>query len=351
MWLENKVFNEDLRNISKCESVDWQKLNGANVLITGATGLIGFTTLSAVLFSTQDFEVPPTVFALVRNVERAKEKLGPVMDEYGDRLQLVVGDVASPLELNERIDYIVHGASPTASKYFIEHPVETIATAFLGTKNMLEVAYKNQVKGFVYLSSMEAYGKGKEGWISEDYAGDVNQLQVRSSYPEGKRASECLCMCYMSEYNVPVKIARLAQTFGAGVDDRDLRACAEFARCAVESKDIIFKTTGQSRRMYLYTADAATAILCMLLNDKAEGAFNVANEETLASVVETAEAAVASVEGSKSKIILPESDTPDAAKYPAQHNLQLDTSKLRDLGWKPSYNLVEMFRRMIDSWS
>ncbi|WP_153047011.1 NAD-dependent epimerase/dehydratase family protein, partial [Streptococcus suis] len=91
------------------------------------------------------------------------------------------------------IDFIIHGASVTASRDFVEKPVDTIFTALNGTKNILELAKVKKVKKVVYLSSLEVYGINelKES-ISEDDYGYIDFTQVRSSYSEGKRMAECL---------------------------------------------------------------------------------------------------------------------------------------------------------------
>lgn len=76
----------------------------------------------------------------------------------GTSLSFIVGSVESLPEVREKVDYIIHGTSPTASLYFVQHPVETIQTAVKGTKNILELAKQNQVESVLYLSSMEVYG-------------------------------------------------------------------------------------------------------------------------------------------------------------------------------------------------
>ena len=93
----------------------------------------------------------------------------------------------------------------------------------------------------VYLSSLEVYGTpdGTKEFITESDYGYIDPLQARSSYSEGKRMVECLCKAYQEEYGVPVRVARLSQTFGTGVAYDDGRVFAEFARCAMEKKDIV----------------------------------------------------------------------------------------------------------------
>ena len=90
-------------------------------------------------------------------------------------------------------------------------------TAINGTQRVLEIAKERQVKGMVYLSSMEMYGVLDSENVTENDLGYIDPLNVRSSYSQGKRTSELYCFSYMSEYDIPVKIARIAMTFGAGL--------------------------------------------------------------------------------------------------------------------------------------
>mgnify|MGYP002228044943 CR=1 FL=1 len=110
------------------------------------------------------------------------------------------------------------------------------------------------------------------------------QLLLRS-----KRAAENLCVSYHSEYQVPVKAVRLAQTFGPGIPRDDVRLFAALARNAVAGKDFVMKTTGESTRMYSYTADAVSAILTVLVAGENGVSYNVANPSTYSSIREMAD--------------------------------------------------------------
>ena len=117
---------------------------------------------------------------------------------------------------------------------------------------------------------MEVYGSPKnEDLLSEEDLGYLNPLNVRNCYPESKRMSESLVASYAREYGIRSMSIRLAQTFGPGVEYGDKRVFAEFARCAMEKKDIVLLTDGKSKRCYLYTMDAVSAILTVLLKGEA----------------------------------------------------------------------------------
>lgn len=105
----------------------------------------------------------------------------------GTSLSFIVGSVESLPEVREKVDYIIHGTSPTASLYFVQHPVETIQTAVKGTKNILELAKQNQVESVLYLSSMEVYGAPlTDKLIPETQGCTLDFMTVRSCYPVAK---------------------------------------------------------------------------------------------------------------------------------------------------------------------
>lgn len=340
MW--NKIYQEDMDFVADFSSLDWEKLRNKSVLVTGGTGLIGSSLINALLYVNYKKALNLQVVALVRNVEKAKS-----MFEGQANLKFVVGAVENLPRFDMQIDYIVHGASPTASAFFVEHPVETVKTAVIGTMNLLELGRVRKVKGFVYLSSMEVYGAPHtDAIIPESQGTTVDTMSVRSCYPEAKRMCESLCASYASEYEVPAMAIRLAQTFGPGVAVDDCRVFAEFARCAMRKQDIVLQTAGTSKRCYLYTADAVTAILTILLAGKAGEAYNVANRDTYCSIVEMAHMVAENLADGKIKVHVP-TDGKHEQKFPPPHNLNLCTDKVQKLGWKPSRGLLEMYKRMI----
>ena len=202
--------------------------------------------------------------ALVRN--RAKAKT--IFDNVSNfKLKFIVQDITKTLKTRDKVDFIIHTANTTSSKEYVEKPVETINSIVDGTRNILEFAKNKNVRGVVYLSSMEVYGENdfdREEPLKEDDYGYINLLKTRNSYPEGKRLVENMCHGYSEEYNVPVKIARLCQTIGAGVDLEDKRVFAQFARNVVKGEDIVLCTEGEATRSYCYITDAVSAIFALL---------------------------------------------------------------------------------------
>lgn len=345
---ENPVLQKDMEDIAN-GSVPFSEMSGKTVLVTGATGLIGSQILRALACRNRLYGENIHMMALVRNREKAEKMFAPLL-ERGE-LCLLIGDITQPLTVEGPVDFILHGASATSSQYFVSHPVETIFTAIDGTRNLLQLAVDKKVQGFVYLSSLEVYGTPAPdaGLIDESYSGYLDCMQVRSSYSEGKRMVECLCASYASEYGVPVKVARLSQTFGPGVEYHDGRVFAEFARCAIEKRDIVLHTAGNTVRSYCYTKDAVNALLYILLRGECGQAYNVTNMDTAVSIREMAQMVCD---------LFPESgiqlqfDMPkDLASfgYNPEMVIRLDSRKLQSLGWKAETGLEDMFRRLIES--
>ena len=345
---DNAVLQEDLERAVK-EGFAVEQLKDAKVLVTGATGLLGSQVVKYLLCLNRLKELHITVIISVRNKEKAK-KVFPYLEE-NPSLILLEGDINEEIRYDGEVDYIVHGASPTSSKYFVSNPVETIRTALDGTTNILSFAEKKKIKGMVYLSSLEVYGTPAKdaGLISEKDYGYIEPLSTRSSYSEGKRMVECLCVSYAEEYGVPVKIARLSQSFGAGVEYHDGRVFAEFARCAIEKKNIVLHTEGKTVRSYCYTMDAVTALVSILLDGAVGEAYNVTNMRTAISIYDMAELVCKVLPDSGISV---EKDLPEDISsfgYNPEMVIRLDSSKLEKLGWRATVDLEEMYQRLIKS--
>ena len=325
------------------EKIDLTKLVNKTILVTGATGLIGKTLIKSMLYYNKKNIEKINIIACVRNLDKAKTIFG----EETDFFKYLVSDICDIKPQKLFINAIIHAASQTASKFFVKNPVETIKTALVGTKNILEFAKVNPVESFVYLSSMEVYGTPTtDEQITEEHSTNLDTTQVRSCYPESKRMCENLCISYGQEYNIPVKIIRLTQTFGPGVEYYDGRVFAEFARCQIEHRDIVLNTPGKTKRSYLYTADAATAIFTVLLKGKNGEAYNAANESSYCSIYEMAQMVASIDQTSPIRVIIKEKD-PELFGYAPTLHMNLSTKKLKDLGWEASVNLIDSFYQLI----
>jgi dTDP-glucose 4,6-dehydratase len=265
-------------------------------------------------------------------------------------IHFVVSDIRKPSVINADIDYMIHGASITASRTFIEKSVETIDIAYTGTCTMLDFAKEKNVAAFVYLSSMEVFGitDTRLQEVKEADYGYIDILNPRSSYSESKRLCECLCACYAQEYNLPVKIARLTQVLGAGVDYHDTRVAAQFVRCVIEGKNIVLKTEGKTLRPVVYTRDAIAGIFTVLLKGKNGEAYTVANKSTAVSIREIAEMVATRIAHNEIKVIF-DIDVPAEYAPNLDLRLRLNTDKIEALEWQAEVGLEAAYRNMIES--
>ncbi|MDD7317727.1 MAG: NAD(P)-dependent oxidoreductase [Prevotella sp.] len=322
-----------------------EALRGSRWIVTGATGMIGSSLVDFLLEQNRRHSTGISVTCAVRNVAKAEAMFG----KAGDEIDYYEYDFASgePFSPPQEADYLVHLASPTASKDFAEKPVETLSTVFLGTRQVLEHARKvgNRLKGMVYVSSLEVYGTVLDDSkpLTEDCQGHLDLMQARSSYPMSKRSAECLCHAYSAEYGVRVMTARLAQTFGMKLDTTDNRVFAQFARCASADKDIVLFTEGSLRRCYCHTADAVEAMLYIMLRGDSGMAYNVANEATYISVRDMAEM-VCREFGRNMRVRI---EPREGMGYSPTTFLRLDTSRIMALGWQPKHDLKQMFASII----
>lgn len=337
------LFEERLK---KC-NFDIQCLKNASVMITGATGLIGKTSAICLANLSLKYNLGIHLVLLVRDESKLDAAL---KNPDGWQKTVVQGDIVNFKDVDCRVDYIIHCASYTSSKAFVDNPVEVIMTNIKGTDGILDFARRKGVKSVVYLSSMEAYGfTSEETELAEDNIQYLNPLAVRSSYPESKKMSENLCVSYFNEYNVPVKIVRLAQTFGKGVMPQDKRVFAEFARCAIQNKDIVLLTDGKSKRMYLDVEDAVTAILSVMFKGENGTAYNAANPSTYCSISEMAELVARTI--GKDKISVKyQPDADKAVCFSPPHKYFLNVTRLKNLGWQACSDLVDIYKEMVDSW-
>lgn len=335
----NKVQEQDISQFAESFSL-WEELIGKTFLLTGATGLIGSTICHCLTELDKIYGLVLKIYCPVRNLQK--------FDTIFKNNKTVIGieqDLDDYLRENKtHLDYIIHCASPTGSRYMVSNPVETYLYMIESTSQLLKYAYENGIESMVYVSSLEYYGQVLcDELITEDMLGYVNPTSPRSSYPLGKRAAEFACVSFAKEYDVPVKISRLTQTFGAGISKSENRVFAQFAGAAINNEDIVLKSSGKSSKPYCYTTDTASGILYILLKGKNGDAYNVSNDDTYISINDMAELVQSNFNPSINII----HDIDPNSGYAPDTLLHLTSAKLQGLGWKPRYNLVEMYSRLI----
>lgn len=148
MLLENQVYNRSICKFVNDKSIQWNDFKNKRFLISGATGLIGATLVNSILVANQKYDINCQLYLLVRNIKKAELLFG----KLNNIKYIECKDIKKISPFNEKIDYVVHTVSKTASKDFVELPVETIMTNILGTQNMLEIAKKiMHINLYIYL--------------------------------------------------------------------------------------------------------------------------------------------------------------------------------------------------------
>ncbi|MDO5154698.1 MAG: NAD-dependent epimerase/dehydratase family protein [Eubacteriales bacterium] len=347
--VQDTILQEDLEAIAN-GNLPFEKLENKSFLVTGATGLVGSMLVKALACCNRKKNLGMTILPMVRNEEKAKTVFGDLLARKD--IELVKADIMQPISLEKKVDYIVHCASVTTSKIFVTQPVETIKTSIDGTTNLLNLAKDCGVESMVYISSMEAFGITDPALkeVKEDDLGYIDVMNVRSCYSEGKRMCELLCASYKHEYEVPVKVARLAQTFGAGVSKDEGRVFAQFAKSALGKKDIVLHTKGESTGNYCYTADAVLGILTVLLKGNDGEVYTIANPNTTIQIKDMAKMVADTIGNGDVKVVFDIPEDQLTYGYAPDVAMHLNADKLKGLGWEPRYDLPDMYKRLVDSF-
>lgn len=336
----SRVLKEDIQNIIK-EPIEWEKLKGSKVLVTGAGGMLGSYMTRTLLELNREKQYGIGVHVLVRNPKKLPA-------DCRDEVTVLQQDVTKPIECDMDFDYIIHAASPASPLIMREDPVGTIAANTLGAYNTLELAKKSSAKGYLFISSREIYGQpyADQKVFTENTYGLVDPLEPRSCYPEGKKAAETMCACYRQQYGLNTKIARLAHTYGPGMSIDDGRVQADFLRNVINRENIVLKSEGAAVRTYTYVSDAVSALFYILLNSD-ELVYNISSEDSTVSIRQLAQALVDAYPERGMKLVfdIPK-DTGNTGCAPFTLGI-LGSDKLRGLGWKPAYDIKEGFMRTV----
>ena len=313
-------------------------------LITGVTGMIGGLVMQKILYSEEYILGNVKIIAIVRNAS----KFHDIYCEMDCKNVVVIEqDICKEICINENVDYIIHCAASTQSAFMVSNPIEVADGIMLGTRNILEYAKRKNIKSMVYLSSMEVYGVVEnDNRRTENELGNICLTEARSCYPLAKRMAEHYCNIYFKEYNVPVKVARLAQTFGEGVSPTDNRVYMQFAKAVVDRTDIVLKTDGKSIGNYCDSGDVIKAIFLLL--DKGENGeiYNVVNENNTMSIREMAELVVKNFSEGKIQILV-KPENRGVTGYAPNTSLRLSSEKIEKLGWKPEKDIISMYENII----
>ena len=305
-----------------------------SVLLTGATGLIGSAVAERLVSDSRC-----RVIAACRNISR-------VRDKFGYSGECIYYDALTSVNFNINVDVIIHAAGLASPELFVSRPVETMMANVFGVKELLEYARRVKANKVIYVSSSEVYGKAaprKDGFREEDY-GFVDVLDVRSSYPMGKRAAETLCMSYAKEYGVNVSIVRPGHIYGPTASPKDRRVSSAFAWQAARGEPIVMKSAGTSLRSYTHCDDCASAIMTVVEKGLPGEAYNIANRGGVCSIRQMAE--IMADEGGV-ELRFENASEADAVAFNPMNNSCLDPTKLESLGWRGKIGYEEGFRQTV----
>jgi UDP-glucuronate decarboxylase len=256
-------------------------------------------------------------------------------------------DVCFPLYVE--VDEIFNLACPASPVHYQFDPVQTTKVSVHGSINMLGLAKRVKAK-VLQASTSEVYGDPTVHPQKEDYWGNVNPVGVRSCYDEGKRCAETLFFDYRRQHRLPIKVARIFNTYGPGMHPNDGRVVSNFIIQALRNQDITIYGTGNQTRSFCYVNDLVDGLIRLMQTpDEVTGPVNLGNpvEFTIRQLAET----VISLTGSSSKIAyrpLPEDD-------PRQRCPDISLAQ-NLLAWAPRVQLrdglmktIEYFERLLRS--
>ena len=336
----NKIIEEDILQI--INDTDMSKLKNKNILITGASGMIGSYVANVLIVLNDKFNYNIGIYLLVRN----ENKLEKYVTDRKDT-KILVQDVIDEIKIDDDMDYIFHTASPASPLIMKNKPFETNIANTVGTYQTLKLAILKKALGYVFISSREIYGQpsdNQEFFYEDGKLGDLEHLIPRNGYAEGKKAAENMCSCVMNEYGINTKIIRLAHTYGPGMSVNDGRVQADFLKNAINNEDIIMKSDGSAVRTYTYIADAVNAIFKVLLNGK-DIVYNVSNDSEKISI-KTLALTISSLVDRKVIMDIDNSNAMGTASFTLGI---LSSQKIREeLGWIPRYSLKDGFLRTIN---
>ena len=307
-----------------------------NILITGATGLIGSCLVD--LLMRHSF---CHIYAMGRNSQRAEQRFADYWQQ--PRFHFIRHDICQSLECTENFHYIIHAASNASPNFFQQSPVEVMKSNLDGLCHLVEYGLRHQMKRMVYISSGEVYGEGDGSVFTEESSGHIDILSPRACYPSSKRAAETLCAAYIQEYGADIVIARPCHTYGPYFTESDNRVYAQFIRNILNDEDIVMKSRGEQFRSWLYVVDCAVAMLLLLIKGNSGEAYNVANEESNITIRQLAEE-IAKI--GKKKVVF---DLAENGNTTPITKAVFSTEKLNQLGWKPLFSIEEGLAHTIQS--
>ena len=307
------------------------------VLVTGGAGFLGSHLCEVLVEEGED------VLCLDNFYTGSRANIQHLLGK--PNFELLRHDVTFPLYIE--VDEVYNLACPASPIHYQHDPVQTTKTSVHGAINMLGLAKRTGAK-ILQASTSEVYGDPEEHPQSEHYWGHVNPIGPRSCYDEGKRCAETLFFDYRRQHNLPIKIARIFNTYGPRMHPDDGRVVSNFIVQALKGESLTIYGDGSQTRSFCYVDDLVTGLIrLMRTEDDCTGPVNLGNPDEF-QIKQLAERVLALV-GSRSNIIYKELPQDD----PQQRRPDITLAKAR-LNWQPSIALddglirtVEYFRALL----
>jgi len=286
----SKITSRDLKNIVERIKTEAKALEGKTILISGGSGFIG-TYINAVLYmlNRKVLKTKCKVISIDNYITGSKKNF--LLNIKDKNFKLLDGDIRLPVITNEKVDYIIHAAGLASPYYYKKYPLETIESAIIGAKNLLELARVTKPASFLLFSSSEIYGDPDPESVPtpETYAGHVSSVGPRACYDESKRLAETLCITYHQIYNIPIKIVRPFNIYGPGMKHIDYRVIPTFIYNGLQGKDLPVHDKGVQTRTFCYITDAIVAIFKVLISGKSGEVYNIGNDKPEIGMFELAQ--------------------------------------------------------------
>ena len=255
------AFDEISEIVSK---IDSKYYNEKRVLVTGGAGFLGSWLCEALL------ALGAEVICLDNYSSGQEDNISHLL--RNPRFTLMVQDVSEPFTIENRLDYVFHLASRAGPFEFAEFPIEIIRSNTIGTMQALEIAAENNSK-FLFTSTSETYGEPAVFPTPETYRGNVNAVGPRGCYDEAKRCGEALCMAYLRQKNVDVRVARIFNTYGPRIRADGIygRVIPRFVDQVLNDRPITIFGDGSQTRCFCYVTDTVAGLLRLAAYNRCTG--------------------------------------------------------------------------------
>ena len=293
-----------------------------SILISGAAGFIGSHLCD--FFLKKKFKVIAIDNLMTGTMKNINHNLN---NKY---FSFIEHDICNPIQIKDKLDYILHFASPASPIDYLNNPIKTLRIGSTGTENMLNLALKKSCTILV-ASTSEIYGDPLEHPQKESYFGNVNPIGPRGVYDEAKRYLEALTIAYKNTKDLDVRIVRIFNTYGPRMRKNDGRAIPNFINQALNNKNITVYGNGEQTRSFCYVDDTIKGIYKLLIsNYKLPVNIGNPNEYSINTLVKVIKSKI----NTSSKTVykdLPEND-------PKIRKPSIDLA-MNILKWEPKINL------------